>query len=60
MALVKETLATAIKALTSIDATDSDSHDQMADALATAIDNYIKSGDVVVASGSSAGSYKVV
>lgn len=61
MALVKQTLIDDLKAL--INAIDVNSgeitNDDVIVALATAIDTYIKTGDVIVAGGSSSGTYKV-
>ena len=60
MALDKTSLIQAIKNLRNID-TDSGGieNDQLAEQLADAIEDYVKSGDVVIPSGSSSGSYKV-
>lgn len=60
MALDKAILTEAIKAIRNVDVSSGEkANDEMAEILATAIDDFIKSGDVVVAGGSSAGIYKV-
>ena len=60
MALDKAILTEAIKAIRNVDVSSGEkANDEMAEILATAIDDFIKSGDVVIASGSSSGSYKV-
>lgn len=60
MALDKAILTEAIKAIRNVDVSNGEkANDEMAEILATAIDDFIKSGDVVIASGSSSGSYKV-
>lgn len=60
MALDKSSLEQAIKDLRNIDVNSGEiTNDQLAALLATAIDDFVKSGDVIVSSGSSAGTYKV-
>lgn len=60
MALNKAILTEAIKAIRNVDVSNGEkANDEMAEILATAIDDFIKSGDVVISSGSSAGEYKV-
>lgn len=61
MPMVKATLVQALRDLRNIEINTGDKeNDELSDALATAIDDYIRSGDVIVGSGSSSGSYKVV
>ena len=60
MALDTAALLLAIKALRDIDVDNGEiDNDQMAQALTDAIDDFVKSGDVLIGGGSSAGSYKV-
>lgn len=60
MALDKAILTEAIKAIRNVDVSNGEkANDEMAEILATAIDDFIKSGDVVISGGSSSGSYKV-
>lgn len=62
MSLDKTTLVQAIKALRDIEVQDgagTSEHDQAANVLADAIEVFVKSGDVVIAVGSSSGTYKV-
>lgn len=60
MALDVNLLADAIKAIRNVDVSQGDkANDEMAQILAEAIDSFVKSGDVIVSSGSSAGTYKV-
>lgn len=60
MALDKAGLVSALKAIRNIDISGGDlENDEVMQAFADAIDIFVKSGDVVVAGGSSAGSYKV-
>ena len=60
MALDRAGLVQAIKDLRNIEINTGDKeNDELSEVLATAIETYVKSGDVVVATGSSSGSYKV-
>lgn len=60
MALDKATLVQAIKDLRNIDINSGEiENDELANALADAIDTYVKSGSVNVTGGSSAGTYPV-
>lgn len=60
MALDKATLVQAIKDLRNIDIISGGiENDNLSDALADAIEAFVVSGDVVISSGSSSGSYKV-
>ena len=60
MALDKAALVQAIKDFRNIDTQSQPlSNDLLAEALADAIETYVKSGDVVISGGSSSGSYKV-
>lgn len=60
MALDVNILTEAIKAIRNVDVSQGEkANDEMAQILAEAIEDFVKSGDVVIASGSSAGSYKV-
>lgn len=60
MALDVNILTEAIKAIRNVDVSQGEkANDEMAQMLAEAIEDFVKSGDVVIASGSSAGSYKV-
>tara|TARA_R110000851_G_scaffold119532_2_gene247382 strand:+ start:1561 stop:1746 length:186 start_codon:yes stop_codon:yes gene_type:complete len=60
MALDKVTLVQAIKDLRNIDTSNGGiENDDLANALADAIEVFVMSGDVVVATGSSSGTYKV-
>jgi glycerol kinase len=60
MALDKSGLVVALKAIRNIDISGGDlENDEVMQAFADAIDIFVKSGDVVVSGGSSAGSYKV-
>lgn len=58
MALNKTQLVTELQAVLD-DQRENKTHAQMAQALADAIDNYVKTGEVVVSGGSSAGTYPV-
>lgn len=61
MALDKAGLIQAIKDFRNIDISNSpEDNDELAEALADAIDDYVKTGQVIVTSGSSAGTYPVV
>lgn len=60
MALDVAGLVQAIKDIRNIDVDSGEiNNDQFAQALADAIDDFVKSGDVVIAGGSSSGTYKV-
>ncbi|APC44452.1 hypothetical protein [Pseudoalteromonas phage PH357] len=60
MALDVNILTEAIKAIRNVDVSQGEkANDEMAQILAEAIEAFVKSGDVVIASGSSAGTYKV-
>lgn len=60
MALNKSALIQAIKDLRNIDTENGGiENDQLAENLATAIEDYVKSGDVIIDSGSSSGTWKV-
>lgn len=60
MALDKVGLAQAIKNIRDLDfSSGAIENDLLAEAIAEAIDVYVKSGDVLIAGGSSAGTYKV-
>jgi molybdopterin biosynthesis enzyme len=60
MALDKAGLVQAIQNLRNIEINTGDKeNDELSEVLATAIETYVKSGDVVVSSGSSSGTYKV-
>jgi len=61
MALDKATLVQAIKDIRNIDTSNGGiENDDLANALADAIEVFVGSGDVVVNTGSSAGTYKVI
>ena len=60
MALDVNILTEAIKAIRNVDVSQGEkANDEMAQILAEAIEDFVKSGDVVIASGSSAGTHKV-
>lgn len=60
MALDVAALTQAIEDVRNIDTENGPiTNEQLAAALATAIDDFIKSGDIIISTGSSAGTYKV-
>lgn len=60
MALDVIILTNAIKAIRNVDVSQGEkANDEMAQILAEAIEDFVKSGDVVINSGSSSGTYKV-
>lgn len=60
MALDVNILTEAIKAIRNVDVSQGEkANDEMAQMLAEAIEDFVKSGDVVITSGSSAGTHKV-
>tara|TARA_R110000851_G_scaffold326465_1_gene495155 strand:- start:97 stop:282 length:186 start_codon:yes stop_codon:yes gene_type:complete len=60
MALDKTSLVAALKAIRNIDVDSGEiDNDQVMQAFADAIDTFVKSGDVIIAGGSSSGTYGV-
>ena len=60
MALADAALLQAILDFSNLDPSGDQDNTQVAQALATAIQNYVKTGTVIIAGGSSSGTYPVV
>ena len=60
MALLDAALVQAIKDLSTLDPSADENNDQVANALALAIQTYVKTGTVVVPSGTGGGTYPVL